>query len=308
MEYSTYGFGTGSTTPELATKYLGKNGTALPHKSSDAWWNMFVCLTTANHPDVFMAVYDESRFSILVVASYMVCTNMIGLNLLLAVVTSEFSEIMDKRNEARFKKRLAMIDTAFEMLADDTDEAGQMAISPGAIRKCLETIARFDNSQRHRQLDEAEIASKVKYGGEHFRQDCDWIDLTTSLLDSDGSKTIGPKEFRQLSAVFQFPMRIRKVESIESQWEEKVRTLEAQVKEGGVGALQVREELAETAGMGHEMWAARYKSVHWFVNKAGYGCFTFHNVTASFLIITVVVACAFVDDIRSLSLSACVLA
>ena len=69
---------------------FGPNGDTV-----EALWYLFVCLTTANHPDVFMPLYHQRPFAVFFTMSYMFITNLVLMNLLLAVVTSEFAQIME---------------------------------------------------------------------------------------------------------------------------------------------------------------------------------------------------------------------
>ena len=62
---------------------------------------MYVALTTANHPDVWMGMYDEHWYLMCILLSFMVVTNIFLLNVLLAVVSNAYSSMIRYTVEQR---------------------------------------------------------------------------------------------------------------------------------------------------------------------------------------------------------------
>ena len=60
-----------------------------------ATWNLFICLTTANFPDVMMTQYSRSRATALFFAPFLLLGNFFLLNLVLAVVVQAHSDSVE---------------------------------------------------------------------------------------------------------------------------------------------------------------------------------------------------------------------
>jgi len=194
----------------LKSYEFGPNG-----DSVEAMWNLFIALTTANHPDVFMPLYHARPWAIIFTFSYMVVTNLIFMNLLLAVITSEFSQIMEQQHLESFKMRLAMLEMAFNGLAD-RHSGGEKTISFDTMLVVLNRVSEFDESSSKREITESEMEQKIEVGGERYRFDCDWRLPLLTLLDSDGGGDIGISEFKNLDSMWHMPIRLRSLTSDEA--------------------------------------------------------------------------------------------
>ena len=62
--------------------------------NSDGIFNLFVAMTTANHPDILMSMYDGHWYLMAVLVLFMICTNLVLVNVLLAVICSAYSEMI----------------------------------------------------------------------------------------------------------------------------------------------------------------------------------------------------------------------
>ena len=82
-------------------------------------WSLFVCLTTANFPDVMMAVYDRSRPAALFFCVYLLLGLYFGLGLLTAVTYETYTKVYDNERDERLKRRRRRLDKAYEFLARD---------------------------------------------------------------------------------------------------------------------------------------------------------------------------------------------
>ena len=64
--------------------------------TGEGLYNMFVALTTANHPDVLLPSYDRQWYMMLLLFSFMAITNLFLLNVFLGVVTSEYRNMVQQ--------------------------------------------------------------------------------------------------------------------------------------------------------------------------------------------------------------------
>ena len=135
--------------------------TAGPIQPCTSCMSVYIAVQNTIHParSFLTAPSLQEPWTFLVTCSFMVLCNLLSLNLFLAVVTSEYSSTMQKINLSRFKKRLAMLDTAFCVFAEPDPQMrhqpGSMAeksMSLEVFRGVLEGVSRFDRSNRHRPI------------------------------------------------------------------------------------------------------------------------------------------------------------
>ena len=62
--------------------------------TNEGLFNLFVALTTANHPDVLMPSYHKHWYMMLLLFSFMCITNLFLLNVFLGVVTTQYSSMV----------------------------------------------------------------------------------------------------------------------------------------------------------------------------------------------------------------------
>ena len=79
-------------------KYFADNPTGL--------FSIYVALSTANHPDVWMHMYNEHWYLMLILLSFMIVTNIFLLNVLLAVVSNAYSSMIRRTVEQRSHSNL----------------------------------------------------------------------------------------------------------------------------------------------------------------------------------------------------------
>ena len=65
-------------------------GTLYMKNFSDAFYNMFVCMTTSNYPDVMLPAYQMSRWYFFFFAAYLIFGLFLLMNLLLALIYSNY--------------------------------------------------------------------------------------------------------------------------------------------------------------------------------------------------------------------------
>jgi len=279
---------------------FGPNG-----DTTEALWYLFVCLTTANHPDVFMPLYHQRPWACVFTASYMIVTNIVLMNLLLAVITSEFAQIMEEQHRDKFIMRLAMFDTAFHNLVD-THEDGEDSVSFNVMLEVLARATEFDFSSTRTDLSLSEVEDYVHSVGESFRLDSDWRVMLLALLDKDGGGSIGISEFRSLDSMFHMPIRIKSVRSDEAHYEKALEEKER----NGVPLMQVNgAPLVQTGPLDPRYpdamlrrWCARYPDIYYWVEEytiSGMDIFrisiSFQTITGSLLIGSIILALANVN-------------
>ena len=63
----------------------------------EGMWTMWICVTTANYPDVMMLGYNESRLTALYFVSFMAITFFFMMNLFLATVVNGYNDEVEAR-------------------------------------------------------------------------------------------------------------------------------------------------------------------------------------------------------------------
>eukprot|EP00658_Telonema_sp_P-2_P054367 TRINITY_DN4324_c0_g1_i3.p1 TRINITY_DN4324_c0_g1~~TRINITY_DN4324_c0_g1_i3.p1 ORF type:complete len:554 (-),score=130.15 TRINITY_DN4324_c0_g1_i3:2253-3914(-) len=89
--------------------------------NSDGLFNLYVAMTTANHPDIWMAMYSAHFFSMLILISFMVTTSIFLLNIFLAVVTNAYSSMIKEIVEMRYAKSEAVLNIVYESVVTRND-------------------------------------------------------------------------------------------------------------------------------------------------------------------------------------------
>ena len=83
---------------------------------------MFVSLTTANHPDVLMPSYHRQWYMMLLLFSFMAITNLFLLNVFLAVVTSEYRNMVQQFYLGKNEVCEGMLGSAYNLLRSRDDQ------------------------------------------------------------------------------------------------------------------------------------------------------------------------------------------
>ena len=79
---------------------------------TESAWNMLICITTSNYPNVMLPAYQSSRFNFVFFLFYLICGLFLILNLLLAIIYSTYKQhyeqslenVEDTRAEFLFRK------------------------------------------------------------------------------------------------------------------------------------------------------------------------------------------------------------
>ena len=67
-----------------------------PLQLPSAIWSLFICLTTANFPDIMMPIYDHGRVFAFFFCIYLVLGLFFGLNMVTAVTYQTYTDEYDK--------------------------------------------------------------------------------------------------------------------------------------------------------------------------------------------------------------------
>ena len=114
---------------------------------TDALVKLLVLLTTANHPDIMMPIYQYNRFASLFFILFLVIGSYFILNLLIAVIYNQFKGFFQKSLQSSFFRRRVAFRAAFTILAKRTQKMqheravytrGQEVVSKELMRGLLQ--------------------------------------------------------------------------------------------------------------------------------------------------------------------------
>lgn len=84
---------------------------------TESFWNMFILITTANYPDIMLPAYQKNRWTCIFFIVYLTFGLFLFMNLLLAIIYSNFKFKIESNLEAKIKKRNQYFHTRFEEVA-----------------------------------------------------------------------------------------------------------------------------------------------------------------------------------------------
>mmetsp|Transcript_2156 Transcript_2156/g.5063 ORF Transcript_2156/g.5063 Transcript_2156/m.5063 type:complete len:802 (-) Transcript_2156:128-2533(-) len=96
--------------------------TAFPNLA-DGMWTLWICVTTANYPDVMMPAYNENRIVALYFISFMVLCFFYLMNLVLAIACNTYDESIEERKQSRGKLSEKLLSEAYALLDYDSDDS-----------------------------------------------------------------------------------------------------------------------------------------------------------------------------------------
>ena len=86
-------------------------------------WKLFICLTTANFPDVMLPEYNTNRFAFFYFAPFLLIGHFFLLNLVLAVVVKAHSDSREATTRDRVERQQKALRSAFASLIESLDAA-----------------------------------------------------------------------------------------------------------------------------------------------------------------------------------------
>lgn len=229
----------------------GANGFGPGGDLGDAMWNFFGLLTTVNHPDVLMHIVDDKWYTYFLILAYMFLTNIIMLNLLLAIVCGEYAEVLGERRDAKAKLRSTMLDTAFDRLA--IGDHITMNLMTRILRKCAK--------------------------GKETKDDFDHIEMIVRLIDVDMDAEEGApavqdhqidrQDLHELIVFYTSPINRKPMTQCEYCYELKKDELLAKVEANAPDAEACKAEIARMEEVGVRMWAATFPTIYNWTAKVG---------------------------------------
>jgi len=135
-------------------------------------WTLWICVTTANYPDVMMPSYNDNRLlSALYFISFMVISFFYLMNLILAVTLNSYDDSIVERRRSRKELSRNLLLEAYEML----DHDNRNSVSRESIMAVMLIL--------NQDVLEIQRLSKDERG------------IIFAFLDKDGSSTISLNEF-----------------------------------------------------------------------------------------------------------------
>ncbi|KAK3605493.1 hypothetical protein CHS0354_004046 [Potamilus streckersoni] len=144
----------------------------------DSIWDLYVLVTTANHPDVMLPAYDESNWFAIFFVIYIIICLYIFMSIVLAAIYNNYRTNL--KNEIRlsvYEKRRKLRE-AFEILK--RERQGREVITRSIWRRLM------------KRLDPRKSESQ--------------IDLFMKILDADGTGYITKSEFLNLANLLHLPV------------------------------------------------------------------------------------------------------
>eukprot|EP00521_Asterionellopsis_glacialis_P014788 CAMPEP_0195301872 /NCGR_PEP_ID=MMETSP0707-20130614/30087_1 /TAXON_ID=33640 /ORGANISM="Asterionellopsis glacialis, Strain CCMP134" /LENGTH=536 /DNA_ID=CAMNT_0040364959 /DNA_START=53 /DNA_END=1666 /DNA_ORIENTATION=- len=135
-------------------------------------WTLWICVTTANYPDVMMSGYNENRLVALYFVSFMIITFFFMMNVILASVVNTYDNLHNANEMEREVKSQANLKKAFDNLRLFP---GDKTIDRETIMALL--IVLNEDFPQLREIPENE--AKILFG----------------FLDKDGTEKISEEEF-----------------------------------------------------------------------------------------------------------------
>lgn len=137
----------------------------------EALWTLYICVTTANYPDVMMDAYNENRWTAIYFVSFMVISFFFFMNVILASITNEYDTMVEDRAIDAAKARDENLKKAFQLM----DVKKQGYIDKPIIMKFFDILN--NDFYEFRTLSKEETV------------------LLFAILDKDGSGSIEENEF-----------------------------------------------------------------------------------------------------------------
>jgi len=139
----------------------------------DAFYTLFCLLTTVNHPDGLMWLADAKPAAFIFIVTFIFFTNIIGLNLLLAIVYGEYVSILASEREEKALLRSKMLDTAFISL---TEMRGREYLTPDELLEILRKVEQVEAPDAPCDDDKLEMVVRMMDNKALSAQDNDGLD------------------------------------------------------------------------------------------------------------------------------------
>ena len=125
-------------------------------------WTLWICVTTANYPDVMMPGYNDNRWVALYFVSFMVITFFFLMNIILATVVNEYDSNVDERRTRQAEYARTCLQKAYNLLTQqETHDRAQKkegdATEPAIASDSTTQGGSWDNSSQHEQIEKKTV-------------------------------------------------------------------------------------------------------------------------------------------------------
>eukprot|EP00658_Telonema_sp_P-2_P040397 TRINITY_DN28899_c0_g1_i3.p1 TRINITY_DN28899_c0_g1~~TRINITY_DN28899_c0_g1_i3.p1 ORF type:complete len:797 (-),score=211.14 TRINITY_DN28899_c0_g1_i3:369-2759(-) len=175
------------------------------NNAEDGLFNLYVALTTANHPDVMMPAYERQWYMMLFLVSFMVITNLFLLNVFLAVVTTEYARMVRDFHYGKSSVCEGILGTAYHILASRRMVNGQLHMSTSSSMT-VRDVKRLE-AEKGLGVTKQDFFEVIHLLGQEFKTAHfqELRELWFNLMDVDADQTINFEEFEKLSAIVHVP-------------------------------------------------------------------------------------------------------
>eukprot|EP00656_Telonema_subtile_P054666 TRINITY_DN8225_c0_g2_i2.p1 TRINITY_DN8225_c0_g2~~TRINITY_DN8225_c0_g2_i2.p1 ORF type:complete len:628 (-),score=87.21 TRINITY_DN8225_c0_g2_i2:102-1985(-) len=171
---------------------LTEKNSFFPDNNSGVF-NLYVALTTANHPDVWMAMYHDHWYLMLILVSFMTVTNIFLLNVFLAVVSNAYSDMIRDTVRLRSLQAEGVLHYVYKSVIVHGSPTG---LSQSADWKVQQQL---DRQQGLGQEDFFDLVDLVAHSQEQK-------ELWFALLDVTQDGAISQEEFCKLAVITRAPI------------------------------------------------------------------------------------------------------
>jgi hypothetical protein len=236
------------------------NGCVSFGPGGDTWealWNMYGLLTDTVHPDLFMWLTDRKWFTFVVIISYMFFTNLIGLNLLLAIVYGQYVEILEEAQTYRASLRNSMLDTAFEILDPDGSDDVTPQELLAMLRRCFNAPPTDDDTDKLEMI--------VRLCDNKFA-----ISKEATELMKLQNNSIDREDLHELLVFMSVPLKLKALTKPAFRYQLELETLKDRLADESEQMEKdfLMAEIEKLEGMTEEHFSAQFKPVYWFAFEA----------------------------------------
>lgn len=126
----------------------------------DSFFNMMVLMTTSNYPDVMLPAYQQNRQYFLFFGSYMLLGMFIILNLVLAIIYSNFKSYFEQQIEDKEEIRLQYFGDQFRLISQGQDHLDEVQMFKMFL--LIHSLAMNNNSDKLTSDEEANVISELQ--------------------------------------------------------------------------------------------------------------------------------------------------
>jgi two pore calcium channel protein, plant len=146
----------------------------------EAMWTLWICVTTANYPDVMLPGYNQNRWVALYFISFMALSFFFLMNLVLAQVINQYDSAVENHRKHYVERSRQSLSQAFQLLRESSECKG-------------------DRIDRSTVMD---LFSILNLDFPEFRTlSDDDTKLLFAVLDRDGNNSISEEEFMEFGNV-----------------------------------------------------------------------------------------------------------